>query len=196
MLLSAAGIAASAVLLFFFARGGAAWALGFVALVPWLRALDAKAAGRIRRRHLLSAIVMSLALTAAMFAWFGLAMAGYAQGPGAAGLALLLALAPLFQPQVLVFALARHFARRRFGVAIGALAGSAAQGATSGRGRSCWATRSATGCTRRCCCGRGRSRRRGGADVRAALRQQALAAAWERGARCACGAWCASSARR
>lgn len=154
MLQSAAGIGASAVLLFFYARGGAAWPLGFVALVPWLRTLDAKPLAASAGATLLSAIAMSAALTAAMFGWFGLAMAGYAQVSGAAGLALLLALAPLFQPQVLAFALVRRFARRRFGVATGALAGSAAWVATSGRCRSCWATRSATGCTRRCCCGR------------------------------------------
>lgn len=184
MLLSAAGIAASAVLLFFFARGGAAWALGFVALVPWLRALDAKRLAASAAGTLLSAIVMSLALTAAMFAWFGLAMAGYAQGPGAAGLALLLALAPLFQPQVLVFALARHFARRRFGVAIGALAGSAAWVATE------WAWPKLLGDT----LGHGLYPSlllRQGAEVGGAAgltfallcANEALAAAWERGAR-------------
>ena len=37
-----AGILASAVLCGLYARGGAAWALGFVALVPWLRTLDAQ----------------------------------------------------------------------------------------------------------------------------------------------------------
>ena len=37
----AAGILASAVLACLYARGGAGWLLGFVALVPWLRALDA-----------------------------------------------------------------------------------------------------------------------------------------------------------
>ena len=36
----AAALAASALLAFFYARGGPAWPLGFVAFVPWLLALD------------------------------------------------------------------------------------------------------------------------------------------------------------
>ena len=36
----AAGILATALLSFLYAQGGAAWSLGFVALVPWLRTLD------------------------------------------------------------------------------------------------------------------------------------------------------------
>ena len=108
--------------------------LGFVALVPWLRTLDASLTDltfhQATTRTLLSAYVMSVALTAAMYAWFGLAMGRYAQVPEAAGLAALLLLAPLFQPQVLAFALVRHFARRRYGVVIGALAGAAAWVAT------------------------------------------------------------------
>jgi apolipoprotein N-acyltransferase len=110
-----------------YARGGAAWALGFVMLVPWLRTLDAS---RTTAHVLLNAGVMSVALTGAMFAWFGLAMGRYAQVHEAAGLGLLLLLAPLFQPQLLTFALVRHLARRRWGAVIGALAGGAAWVAT------------------------------------------------------------------
>ncbi|MBL8289978.1 MAG: apolipoprotein N-acyltransferase [Rubrivivax sp.] len=125
---SGAGIVASALLLHFYARGGAAaWALGFVALVPWLRTLDACSSAA---RTLLDAWLMSVALTAAMFAWFGLSMGRYAQVHEAWGLAVLLLLAPLFQPQVWVFAWVRHFARRRFGVVTGAFAGAAAWVAT------------------------------------------------------------------
>ena len=36
-----AGILASAVMSGLYARGGAGWMLGFVILVPWMRALDA-----------------------------------------------------------------------------------------------------------------------------------------------------------
>ncbi|MBI5716875.1 MAG: apolipoprotein N-acyltransferase [Burkholderiales bacterium] len=117
-------------MLWLYALGGAAWVLGFVALVPWLRALDAGATATSARRVLLSAYVMSVALTAAMFAWFGLAMGRYAQVDEAVGLGVLLLLAPIFQPQVLVFALVRHFARRRYGAVTGAWAGSAAWVAT------------------------------------------------------------------
>ena len=119
-------------LLFLYARGGAAWVLGFVALVPWLRTLDASPTAA---RTLLNAWAMSVAVTGAMFAWFGLAMGRYAQVNEAVGLGLLLLLAPLFQPQLLVFALVRylarrHLARRCWGGVVGALAGGAAWVAT------------------------------------------------------------------
>jgi len=94
--------------------------------VPWLRALDQGAAAGSAARLVLLAWLMGVALTAAMFWWFGLAMGRYAGVHGAFGLALLLVLAPVFQPQVWVFALVRHAARRRFGAVTGALAGSAA----------------------------------------------------------------------
>ncbi len=110
-----------------YARGGTPWVLGFVALVPWLRTLDASpTAGRT----LGLAWLMSVAATAAMFSWFGLAMGRYAQVDEALGLGLLLLLAPLFQPQVLAFALVRHAVRRRHGMVLGALAGGAAWVAT------------------------------------------------------------------
>lgn len=127
MLASWGGVAASAALLFLYARGGAAWPLGFVALVPWLLALARR---RTVAGTLLDAWLMSVALTAAMFAWFGLAMGRYLQQPEGAGLAVLLLAAPLFQPQVLAFALVRHLARRRHGATAGALAGAAAWVAT------------------------------------------------------------------
>ncbi len=114
-------------MLWLYARGGAAWVLGFVALVPWLRTLDARPTAW---RTLGKAWLMSVALTGAMFAWFGLAMGRYLQVNEAMGLGLLLVLAPLFQPQVLAFALVRHLARRHGGVVIGALAGGAAWVAT------------------------------------------------------------------
>src|SRR4051812_26287069 len=114
-------------MLFLYAGGGAAWVLGFVALTPWLRTLDAC---RTAARTLLNACVMSVALTGAMFAWFGLAMGRYVHVDEALGLGLLLLLAPLFQPQVLVFALVRHLALPRYGAAIGALAGGSAWVAT------------------------------------------------------------------
>jgi len=101
--------------------------LGFVALVPWLRTLDAE---RSIAGSLLSAWCMSIGFTAAVFAWFGGAIGSYTQLGSATGLALLLVGAPLFQPQWLVFALVRHVAGRGHGPALRALAGAAAWVAT------------------------------------------------------------------
>ncbi len=120
------GIAASAVLSFLYARGGAGWLLGFVALVPWLRTL---AATQTLGRTLLNAWAMSVAFTLAVFPWFGAAIGHYAQLGMAAGLLVLLVAAPLFQPQFLVFAVVRLLARPR-GAAWCALAGAAAWVAT------------------------------------------------------------------
>lgn len=85
--------------------------LGFVALVPWLRTLDTRPAATSIARTLLNAWLMSVALTAAMYTWFGLGIARYLGVEGALGLAVLLLLAPVFQPQVWVFALVRHVVR-------------------------------------------------------------------------------------
>jgi apolipoprotein N-acyltransferase len=122
-----AGILASALLLGLYVRGGAAWPLGFVALVPWLRTLDSnpRVAGT-----LLSAYVMSVACTAAMFPWFGAAIGRFTQIGEAAGLLLLLAVAPLFQPQFFAFALMRRFVGRHCGPVLCAIAGTAAWVAT------------------------------------------------------------------
>jgi len=100
-----------------------AWWLGFIAFVPWLRALDAN---RTLAGSLLAAYLMSVAFTAAVFAWFGAAIGSYADIGATAGVALLLVVAPLFQPQFFAFALARHVVARRQGPALGALAGAAA----------------------------------------------------------------------
>ena len=122
-----AGIAASAALSSLYAQGGAGWLLGFVFLVPWLRSLDAC---RTLTGALLCAYAMSVAFTAATFAWFGIAIGHYTQVGGVTGLMVLLLAAPLFQPQFLVFALVRHAARRRHGPVLCALAGAAAWVAT------------------------------------------------------------------
>jgi apolipoprotein N-acyltransferase len=95
--------------------------------VPWLLTLDATrtAAGAAR-----SGLVMSIAFVAAVFAWFGFAIAGYLGMPAATGLLALLAAAPLLQPQLLAFALVRHVAGRHHGAVVRALAGAAAWVAT------------------------------------------------------------------
>lgn len=114
-------------LLGLYSRGGNAYLLGFIGLVPWLLTLDATrtAAGAAR-----SGLAMSLAFVAAVFAWFGFAVAGYLGIPEATGFLVLLAAAPLLQPQLLVFALVRHIAGRHHGPVVRALAGAAAWVAT------------------------------------------------------------------
>jgi apolipoprotein N-acyltransferase len=112
----------SALLCGLYARGGAAWPLGFVALLPWLHTLGAETS---LGRTLLSAWAMSVAYTLAVFAWFGTAIGAYTQLGTGTGLALLLLAAPLFQPQFFAFVLLRRLGRRRSALA-GALMGSAA----------------------------------------------------------------------
>ena len=122
-----AGIAFSAILMGVYARGGNAYLLGFVALVPWLLALDANrtAAGAAG-----SGMAMSFACVAALLSWFGFAIAGYMGMSPAAGVCALLLAAPLLQPQLIAFALVRHFAGRRHGSVVRALAGASAWVAT------------------------------------------------------------------
>jgi apolipoprotein N-acyltransferase len=79
----------------------------FVALVPWLAALDR---ARSARAALASALAMSVAFALAVFSWFAPAVADYSGAPRAAGAAVLLLLAPLLEPQLFVFALVRRAA--------------------------------------------------------------------------------------
>ena len=118
-----AGLLATAVLLGLYARGGLAWMLGFVALVPWLLCLDAN---RTLRSALLGGALMCVAFTVAVFHWFGAAIGAYT-GVGAwPATALLLALAPLLQPQFIAYALVRHWAGRNHGPVLRALAAASA----------------------------------------------------------------------
>lgn len=118
-----AGSAASAVLLGLYARGGHAWVLGFVALVPWLLAADGT---RTVAGALLSGWLMSVAFVAAVFLWFGAALAAYTGLGTLPAVLALCAFAPLLQPQVIAFAVVRHLAGRRHGAVVRALAGAAA----------------------------------------------------------------------
>ncbi|MBW8368097.1 MAG: apolipoprotein N-acyltransferase [Arenimonas sp.] len=118
-----AGLLATALLLGLYAHGGAAWVLGFVALVPWLLVLDA---GRTARSALAAGLLMSVAFVACLFAWFGAAIGAYTGIGALPGMAALLVLAPVMQPQVIAFALVRHLAGRRHGPAVRALAGASA----------------------------------------------------------------------
>jgi apolipoprotein N-acyltransferase len=118
-----AGIVASAALLGLYARGGHAWMLGFAALVPWLLASNTT---RTVIGAVLNGWLMSIAFVAAVFLWFGAAFDAYTgMGTVPATLALC-ALAPLLQPQVIVFAVVRHLAGRRHGALVRALAGASA----------------------------------------------------------------------
>jgi apolipoprotein N-acyltransferase len=123
----AAAVAASAGLAFVYARGGAAWTLGFVAFVPWMLALQAETS---LARSLLGAWAMAVAFTLAVFAWFGSAIGTFTQLGDAAGLAIVLVAAPLLQPQFLAFALVRHLAGRQHGPGLRAVAAAAAWVAT------------------------------------------------------------------
>jgi len=95
-----------------YARGGAAWPLGFVMLVPWMLALEQAASLRAR---IGLGVAMTLAFTGAVFAWFVPALASYTGWTRATAALVLLACAPLLQPQFLAFAIARHLAGHRLG---------------------------------------------------------------------------------
>jgi apolipoprotein N-acyltransferase len=97
------------------------FALVFVALVPWLAVLDR---APTLRASLGAALLFALAFAAFVFAWFAEAIAIYTGAPLAVGWLVLLALAPVLEPQVFAFALARRLARG--GRARAALAGACA----------------------------------------------------------------------
>jgi apolipoprotein N-acyltransferase len=119
----AAGLIAGALLLALYSGGGMAWPLGFVMLVPWLWFLDraGSAAGALWR-----GLAISVVLVAAVFGWFGAAIGAYTGVGAGMGVAVLLGLAPLMQPQVLAFAWVRQLAGRRHGPLLRALAGASA----------------------------------------------------------------------
>ncbi|WP_222837870.1 apolipoprotein N-acyltransferase [Lysobacter antibioticus] len=120
---SLAGILATAVLLGLYARGGPAWGLGFVALVPWLLVLDCD---RSTLRVLANGALMSVAFAAAVFHWFGAAIGAFTGVGALTATAALLVLAPLLQPQFLAFALVRQWVGRRYGPVLRALAAASA----------------------------------------------------------------------
>jgi apolipoprotein N-acyltransferase len=103
-----AAICASGVLLAGYTRGY--YALGFVALVPWLIVLEHSRSWRIA---LCDGALMSMAYTLAALAWFGAAIADYTGISHYAGSVLICLFAPLWQPQFWFFALARTLTRQR-----------------------------------------------------------------------------------
>ncbi|ALN79557.1 apolipoprotein N-acyltransferase [Lysobacter antibioticus] len=106
-----------------YARGGPAWGLGFVALVPWLLVLDCD---RSTLRVLANGALMSVAFAAAVFHWFGAAIGAFTGVGALTATAALLVLAPLLQPQFLAFALVRQWVGRRYGPVLRALAAASA----------------------------------------------------------------------
>jgi len=118
-----AGVLASALLLGAYARGGNAYLLGFIALVPWLLALDAC---NSFARALMGGTAMAIAFAAAAFGWFGFAIGTFTGLGEAGGLVVLLLGAPLLQPQLLAFAIVRQLVGRGHGDVVRALAATCA----------------------------------------------------------------------
>lgn len=118
-----AAATASGLLIAGYARGDVLWSLGFVALVPWLLALRGTAS---LPAALGSAWLMSVAYVLGALHWFAAAFGAYVGLDATLSLLVLILLAPLLQPQIFALVVARHLAQRRFGPAMGALAGAAA----------------------------------------------------------------------
>ncbi|MFD0738464.1 apolipoprotein N-acyltransferase [Lysobacter koreensis] len=118
-----AGLFASILLLAVYARVPPAWVLGFVALVPWLLALDA---ARSVRGAVVHGVLMSVAFVVAVFGWFGAAIGAYTGVGALPATAVLVLLAPLLQPQLVAFALVRHIVGRRQGPLLRAVAAACA----------------------------------------------------------------------
>jgi apolipoprotein N-acyltransferase len=110
-----------------YARGGSAWPLGFVMLVPWLLALRHAASSATR---LLLTLGMTWVFVLAVFGWFVPAIVAYTGWTTLSATALLLACGPLLQPQFLAYAIARDLAGRRFPPAMCAIVAIAAWLAT------------------------------------------------------------------
>jgi len=129
-LVAGTGVAASALAFALYARVAWPWlVLGWVGLVPWLAALDRMTS---TRGVLLTGVAMSAAFVLGVFGWFAGAIQSYTGLAWPLALLLLVLLAPLLQPQFLVFALARHRARRAAGGALGLRAVLAGAGAYVG----------------------------------------------------------------
>jgi len=104
------GAAASALLLGLYSRVEVPWfALGFVALVPWLLGLERAASWR---EALGGGALMSVAFVAAVFPWFPATVQRYAGASTPSLWLLMLVMAPVLEPQFVACALARHLARR------------------------------------------------------------------------------------
>ncbi|HUI27484.1 MAG TPA: apolipoprotein N-acyltransferase, partial [Candidatus Kryptonia bacterium] len=102
---------ATAVAIALFARVRWPWVwLCWVALVPWLAALDRTAS---LRGALAVGVLMCEAFALVVFGWFPRAIQNYTAMPWPLALLVVVVVAPLLEPQFLSFALARYLARQR-----------------------------------------------------------------------------------
>lgn len=109
-------LAATAVALGLFARMQPLLVpIGFVALVPALAVFDR--APRVREA-LAAALVLSVLFVLVIFGWFVSAIRAYGEIPAATALLVLVVLAPILEPQLFAFALARFALRRRRSTAL------------------------------------------------------------------------------
>jgi apolipoprotein N-acyltransferase len=83
--------------------------LGWIGLVPWLAVLERAPSARAA---LGAGLAFSIAFVLAVFGWFASAIATYSSAPWLVGLAVTALLAPVFEPQLVTFALARYALRR------------------------------------------------------------------------------------
>jgi apolipoprotein N-acyltransferase len=114
------GAAASSLLFWLYSRVELPWlVLGWVGLVPWLLVLDR---ARSWRAALGAGVALSVGFTVVICGWFPGALQGYSRAPAWVCWLVLLALAPIFEPQFITFALARYVARRAPGAGAGGLA--------------------------------------------------------------------------
>ena len=112
-MVAAAAVSASAIAFGLYARVEWPWlALGWIGLTPWLAVLDRTPSWR---GALLVGLLMCEGFVLAVFGWFPSAIQNYTGAPWAAALLVVLLVAPLLEPQFLVFALVRYLARRRAG---------------------------------------------------------------------------------
>ncbi len=103
-----AAICVSGVLLSAYLNGY--YAVGFVALVPWLIQLGSGSSWRIA---LFDGALMSMAYTLAAFTWLGAAIAAYTGMGRATATLLMCLLAPLWQPQFWLYAISVTLTRQR-----------------------------------------------------------------------------------
>lgn len=112
-LLGVLGALISAALLWVFGRIAQPWVVvGWVALVPWLRALDGAASLRAALRL---GVAMSVAFSLLLFGWFPATIQGYARAPTVVCWLIFILAAPVLEPQFITFAIARHLIGRERG---------------------------------------------------------------------------------
>lgn len=104
------GVAGTTGLVWIFGLFDARWvAVGWVALVPWLLALDHVAS---KREAVLAGAVLGMGFTGTVFGWFPGSIQSYSQAPLAVCWLGFLVLAPFMELQFITFALARYHLRR------------------------------------------------------------------------------------